>query len=151
MMMVEKKFYIESKKPLQEIGMRAQVVSFLMAHAIKDGNVVNDADPHKVIIAIRTDTEQRIIEIKAELVDYLNRLNKNDFCYRHFPSDIWASELMELNNPGYMAILPLNELSSSLMLEQTSKGVGAMRYIAETLKPLEELPSILKELSKKLK
>lgn len=150
--MTEKKFHLESNSPLQEIGLRAQVISFLIARGIKEGNAINDdTNQKRVIVAIRADSEARIQEIKEELVNYLNKLNKNDFCYSHFPSDIRAGDLADLNNPHSVSVLPLNDLANSLMLEQTSKGVGAMKYLADTLKPLRELPGILKDLSNKLK
>lgn len=156
--MTEKKFYLESPtKPLQEIGMRAQVISFLMANGIKDGNALNDStNPKRVIVAVRADDEKKIKEVKDELVRHLNKLHANDFCYSEFPRDIQAGELMELNNPQPVVILSLNELANSLMLEQTSKGVGAMKYLgssvknlADTLKPLQGLPGILERISKK--
>lgn len=157
--MPEKKFYLESK--LQEIGMRAQIVSFLIGHGVKEGNAMNDPENEKrVIVAVREDTEQKIEEIRKELVGHLNKLNKNDLCYGKFPGDITASGLMDLNNPHQVVLLRLSELSDSIMLEQTSKGVGAMRLLAETLKPLEErlkpleglkdLPNAIKELSQKI-
>ncbi len=132
--------------------MRAQVVSFLMAQGITEGNAMNNpTNSKKVIIVIKVDHENRIKEIKEELVKHLNKLHKNDFCYKNFPSDITASELFELDNPPSVSIIKLNILANSLMLEQTSKGVGAMKYLADTLKSLEELPNILKALSNKLK
>jgi hypothetical protein len=148
--MTEKKFYLESPtKPLQEIGMRAQVISFLIANGIKDGNALNDsANSKRVIVAVRADDEKKIKEIKDELVRHLNKLHANDFCYSEFPHDIQAGELMELTNPQPVVILSLNELANSLMLEQTSKGVGAMRYLANALRPL---PGILEKLTNKLK
>jgi len=148
--MPEKKFYLESStKPLQEIGMRAQVISFLIANGIKDGNALNDpTNSRKVIVAVRADDEKKIKDIREDLVRHLNKLHDNDFCYSEFPSDIRASDLMELDNPHSVAIISLNELANSLMLEQTSKGVGAMRYLANTLKPL---PQILERLANKLK
>ncbi len=149
--MPEKKFYLTSNAPLQEIGMRPQVISFLIANGIKDGNAVNDSsDRNKVIVAIRAENEVKINEVKNELVKHLNSLHNNDFCYGNFPHDIAASDLMELSNPHYVMILPLNELANSLMLEQTSKGVGAMKYLADTLKPLRSLPEIMKKLTDKL-
>ena len=170
--MAEKKFYLESEKPLQEIGMRAQVISFLISRGVIEGNAINDPkSSKKVIVVIRAEDENKIKEIKSELVKYLNKLRKNDFCYSKFPQDIKASDLLELNNPRHISLINLNILANSLMLEQTSKGVGAMKYLAEanllmleqtskgfgamkdlaeTLKPLEKLPEILKELSNKL-
>ena len=149
--MVIKKFYLESTKPLQEVGMRAQVISYLIAQGVKEGNAINDSDnKKKVIVAVQADTEGRIKDIRDELVRYLNKLHENDFCYSKFPNDIQASELMELSNPHYVTILPLNELANSLMLEQTSKGVGAMLYLADNLKPLKDLPSAIKKLTAQL-
>ncbi|MBI5046709.1 hypothetical protein HZC07_03175 [Candidatus Micrarchaeota archaeon] len=149
--MSEKKFILESDSPLQEIGMRAHVISFLMAHGIKEGNAINDPENQKkVIVALRAEDDKRINEIKEGLVQHLNKLHKNDFCYSTFPQDIKAGELKELNNPHIVVLLPLNDLASSLMLEQTSKGVGAMRYLADTLKPLRTLPEVLDGISKKL-
>ncbi|OIO21690.1 hypothetical protein AUJ17_01955 [Candidatus Micrarchaeota archaeon CG1_02_47_40] len=136
--MVEKKFYLESSSsPLQEVGMRAQVVSFLIGRGIKEGNALNDSDNiNRVIVAISANNEQKIKEIRDELVKHLNKLHKNKFCYSDFPKDIIASDLLGLDNPHPVLVLPLTELSSSLMLEQTSKGVGAMRYLADSIKPL---------------
>ena len=150
--MTEKKFYLESATvPLQEIGMRSQVISFLIAQGIKEGNAVNDSTNQKiVIVAVRAESEGKIKEIRDDMVKHLNGLHNNDFCYKDFPHDITASELHELNNPHALMVIPLTDLASSLMLEQTSKGVGAMRYLAETLKPLEGLPAILQKLSDKL-
>jgi len=165
LVMVEKKFFLESDSPLQEIGMRAQVISFLMAQGVKEGNAINDTDKKKVIVAIRAEDENKIKEIKNHLVQHLNKLYENNFCYQEFPSDIKASELMDLNNPHPVTTMPLTELSNSLMLEQTSKGVGAMKYLAknmgamatntkelsESIKPLHALPEILRKLTDKMK
>jgi hypothetical protein len=149
--MPEKKFYLESSSPLQEIGMRAQVISFLIAQGIKKGNAINDsANKNRVIVAIEAEDENRIREIKEALVNHLNPLHTNDFCYPDFPSDISASELYELNNPRNVIILPLSDLANSLMLEQTGKGVGAIKYLASTLESLKNLPAILENLTKRL-
>jgi len=149
--LLEKKFYLISKSPLQEIGMRAQVISFLIAQGIKEGNAINDSgDIKKVIVAIRAENEAKINEVKNELVRHLNSLHNNDFCYSNFPFDISASNLTGLNNPHAVIVLPLNELANSLMLEQTSKGVGAMKYLADTLKPLQSLPDVMRKLTEKL-
>ncbi len=154
--MVEKKFYLSSKKGLQEIGMRAQIVSFLIAHGIKKGNAINDPkDTHKVIVAVSDEKEEKIEDIRKELARYLKGLSKND-CYKEFPRDISASRLMELNNPHPISVVGLSELSHSLMLEQTSKGVGAMRSIVDAihenstmmlkeLRPLRALPQAIKQ------
>jgi len=156
--MTEKKFYLQSSSPLQEIGMRAQVISFLIAEGIKEGNALNDPeDKKKVIVAVPADNEERINQVRSDLISHLNQLYKNDFCYQNFPRDITASELHELTNPHPVMVLPLNDLANSLMLEQTGKGVGAMKYPAGaitelkfTLEPLKELPEILKKLTAKL-
>ena len=166
----QKKFYLISKHELQRIGLRAQIVSFLMQNGLKNGNVVNDpADLKKVIVAMRYESEPSdaeieikvITEIRDQLVNYLNKLQTIDNeCYRHFPDDIRASELHELNNPHTVAIMDFNTLSSALMLEQTSKGVGAMlgtktaiEKVANSISPLgslKELPDILKKMLAKL-
>jgi hypothetical protein len=149
-LVVEKKFYLESGSELQEIGLRAQIISFLMANGITDGNAINDAtNQKKVIVAIRASDEAQIKEIKKNLVKHLNNLHtSSEFCYKNFPNDISASDLLELNNPHSVIILPLNTLANSLMLEQTSKGVGAMKLLAERLEPLSDLPAKLKPLDK---
>ncbi|MFH1094891.1 MAG: hypothetical protein V1728_01620 [Candidatus Micrarchaeota archaeon] len=127
---MEKKFYLQSAdKPLQEIGLRAQVVSFLMAQGVKEGNVLNDEeDEKKVIVAIRTDDKDdtKINDLRDMLVKHLNGLNKNDLCYSNFPNNLIASELHDLNNPHVVGVLNMSDLATSLMLEQTSKGAGAM-------------------------
>ncbi len=150
--MPEKKFYLESTRPLQGIGMRVQVVSFLISKNVMYGNVINDAEnTAKVIVAVRDNDENKIRQVKEELVKYLNNLHKDDFCYEHFPQDITASELMELNNPHSIEILPLgSNLADSLMLEQTSKGVGAMIFLAKSIRPLHELPDAIKQLTEQL-
>jgi hypothetical protein len=149
--MPEKKFYLESSLPLQEIGLRTQVVSFLIAQGIKEGNAVNDpGNTKKVIIAIRDDNENKIRQVRDDLVKHLNKLSKNDFCYGNFPNDLRASELMDLNNPHPVAILRLSDLASSLMLEQTSKGVGAMLFLADSIRPLHELPAVIRQLAEQL-
>ncbi len=150
--MAEKKFYLESDSPLQEIGMRAQVISFLIAQGIENGNAINDSENQKrVIVAVRADEETQIRDVKDRLVQYLNNLHTNDFCYKNFPKDIRATELFDLDNPHLVRIISLNTLANCLMLEQTSKGVGAMRYLAKTLEPLQALPEILGKLLVKLK
>jgi hypothetical protein len=147
----EKKFYLKADAPIQEIGMRAQIVSFLIANGVKEGNVVNDPDDkRKVIVAVRADDEKKIEQVKNDLVSHLRKLNKNDLCYSEFPSELTASELQELNNPHSLPVISLGDLASSLMLEQTSKGVGAMKFLAKTLEPLKELPSAIKELASKI-
>ena len=155
---MEKKFYIESAThSMQDIGMRAQIVSFLIASGISRGNAVNDnEDTHKVIVVIATnetkDTEIKNIEnIRDTLVKHLNSLNKKgdtDFCYSKFPTDITASNLMELNNPHPAVVLDLTILSNSLMLEQTSKGAGAMIRLAESMGKLPK--DIARELAEVL-
>ena len=133
--MAEKKFYLESRHELQRIGMRAQVVSFLISQGIKRGNVVNDLEhKNRVIVALATEKDGQIEEIREQLVKYLNGLKGADEdCYRHFPADVRASELTGLDNPHAVILLELNDLASSLMLEQTSKGVGAMLGLPEKL------------------
>lgn len=132
--MAEKKFYLESTRPLQEIGMRVQIVSFLISQGIDRGNVLNDKEnANKVIVAISTDEEKEIIETRDSLVEHLNNLHKNKLCYPDFPKDIHASELKELNNPTHVTILNFDKLSNSLMLEQTGKGVGAMKSLGTGL------------------
>lgn len=149
--MAEKKFYLESASSLQEIGLRPQIISFLISNGIGEGNAINDMDNQKkVIVAVRLADERKIKEVKEQLVKHLNNLHKNDFCYSNFPQDIQATELMELSNPHTVMILPLNDLANSLMLEQTSKGVGAMLHLSNTLKPLHDLPKILQKLMEKL-
>ena len=145
---MEKKFYVESAtSSIQDIGLRAQIVSFLIASGISRGNAVNDNEnQHKVIVVIATnetkDNEIKNIEnIRDALVMHLNSLNKKgatDFCYSKFPTDITASSLMELTNPHPVVVLDLTTLSNSLMLEQTSKGAGAMIRLAESMGNLAE-------------
>ncbi len=132
---------------------RAQAVSFLISQGVERGNVLNDPeDKKKVIVAINAESDGRIDEIKVELVKFLNKLNEEDpECYSHFPRDISASKLYELANPHAVRILSLSQLSSSLMLEQTSKGVGAMLSLSAVLKPLTSLPAAINALTAKLK
>ncbi len=180
--MVEKKFFLESKTAeLQRIGLRAQIVSFLIQEGIGKGNVLNDPEnKNKVVVALSISfipedpvaEENKIKKIKTELVEYLNGLSSADnVCYNQFPSDISATNLFDLNNPRQISIVDLSALSSALMLEQTSKGVGAMisskneltavgkslknefTAVGESLKnelqPLKTLPEILEKLRKK--
>jgi len=158
-LVAEKKFYLESNSEMQEIGLRAQVISFLIAYGITDGNAINDTtNRKKVIVAVRAADEKQIKEVKENLVQHLNNLYKSsEFCYKGFPHDIRASDLLELNNPHTVNIIPLNNLANSLMLEQTSKGVGAMKLMSESLnhmannlQPLHSLPEILEKIRAKL-
>ncbi len=131
--MIEKKFYLRSASPLQDIGMRAQIVSFLMARGVERGNALNDSDDrNKVIVAIRFENESAIREMRDELVKHLNMLHMDKLCFGSFPSDIAASELFELNNPHPVSVMDFNVVANSLMLGQTSKGAGAMIYMAKT-------------------
>lgn len=171
--MAQKKFYLESQSgKLQQIGLRAQVVSFIMEHGINSGNVINDSgNKQKVIVAIEYKSEpidetkeiEVINSVRNELVTYLNHLKDSDpECYNHFPTDIKATELTALNNPTPISISDLNRLSSILMLEQTSKGVGAMislpdklaaaisKTLKEEFKELKEIPSALRDLAEKI-
>ncbi|MFH0835625.1 MAG: hypothetical protein V1834_00495 [Candidatus Micrarchaeota archaeon] len=156
--MVEKKFYLNSKSgKLQRIGLRAQIVSFLIENGIEKGNALNDpSDRNKVIVAVsftsnppKAETEIKEIErIEKALVDHLNSLSALDEqCYHQMPSDITGSELHNLSNPRSITVMDLQKLSASLMLEQTSKGVGAMLFLTETLKPLTRLPESIDKLS----
>lgn len=171
--MVEKKFFLQSQNDIQKIGLRAQVVSFLIQEGIKQGNVLNDTeDKKRVIVAISisnqpTNQEVEIDEIekiKSGLVKHLNHLPQSDSeCYGQMPSDISATGLMDLNNPYIVSIVDLQSLSSALMLEQTSKGVGVMlglktemlglktefNSLATKLEPLGLLPEILEKLRKR--
>lgn len=164
--MVEKKFVLSSASELQRIGLRAQIVSFLISEGVKEGNALNDLqDKNKVIVAVRQDYEKQIEQVKKDLVAYLNRLNESDpVSYGHFPKDIQASGLMELNNPHPIKVLTLTDLADSLMLEQTSKGVGAMlsvgtaitgigvaiNSLTSAIAPLKALPAAIDRLEKKL-
>ena len=158
--MVVKKFYLSSESELQRIGLRAQIISFLMQNAVKEGNAVNDlTDRKKVIVAIKFDLNPpdqareiaRINEICGELVSNLNSLHPSDeVCYHSFPTDIQASELHNLDNPHSIAILSMQELSASLMLEQTSKGVGAMLSLGTAISPLAKLSSSIDSLAEKI-
>jgi len=150
--MAEKKFFLQSSAELQRIGLRAQIVSFLIAHGIREGNALNDLEnKKKVIIAIRAEEEKAIEQVKTELVRYLNKLKYEDEeCYGQFPTDITASELTDLNNPHSIKILSLTDLANSLMLEQTSKGVGAMLSLTNVLKPLASLPEAIRGLSERI-
>ncbi len=161
--MVEKNFYLQSQTELQRIGLRAQIVSYLILEGVKKGNVLNDSEnKKKVIVAInitydpqnqKTELE-KIESIRTNLVSYLNGLSTADEeCYTHFPSDISATDLADLNNPHTVDIINLSDISSAFMLEQTSKGVGAMLGLKKVLvnlvtklEPLAELPEILKKL-----
>ncbi len=131
--MAEKKFYLSSAtKPLQEIGMRAQVVSFLMGVGVKRGNALNDSEnKNRVIVAIQLENESDIQVVRDELVRHLNKLHEDKLCFGSFPSDIAASELVDLNNPHAVSVMDFNFVANSLMLEQTSKGAGAMIYMAK--------------------
>ncbi len=149
--MVEKKFHLESEKEIQRIGFRAQIVSFLMQEGIKSGNVFNEGNKRRVLVAIRYDANpsnadievKEINRIKNELVGYLNSLSETDNeCYGQFPKDINATDLFDLSNPHVVNIVDLQTLSSALMLEQTSKGVGAMLSLKAALKPLEYLREV---------
>ena len=135
--MAEKKFYLESQSDLQRIGLRAQVGYFLLADSCIDkANVVNDSsDRKRVIVAVSVKFEpsdatketEKINEIKKDLLEYLNSLSQVDKeCYDRIPNDITATELCELNNPHALCLLDMQRLASSLMLEQTGKGVGVM-------------------------
>ncbi len=151
--MSEKKFFLESKSELQRIGLRAQVVSFLIAQGILEGNVVNDRrDRRRVIVAVHTGESDEAIEaLKEELVGYLNNLKQDDpECYGHFPTDIRASKTTGLDNPHSIRLLPLAQLANSLMLEQTSKGVGAMLTLTSVLRPLAALPGAIDGLTARL-
>ena len=131
--MIEKKFYLRSAKPLQDIGMRAQIVSFLMARGVERGNALNDSDDkNKVTVAIQFENESSIREMRDELVKHLNMLHMDKLCFGSFPSDITASELFELDNPHPVSIMDFNVVANSLMLGQTSKGAGAMIYMAKS-------------------
>ena len=168
--MVDKKFSLESNTELQRIGLRAQIVSFLIQEGIAKGNVLNDPENKKrVIVAISISfnppnevTESNEIEkIKTDLVGYLNNLPSVDNeSYNQFPSDIIATNLSNLNNPHVINLVDLPTLSSALMLEQTSKGVGAMlslkkeltvvgEILKNELQPLKALPEILEKLRKR--
>ncbi|GEM_PF-2407993 len=152
--MVEKKFYLESKGDSQRIGLRAQIVSFLIQQDLKRGNVLNDLSNKKnVIVAVSFESKppgnaevetSEIEKIKEELVKYLNSLASSDpECYGQIPQDIVATELKDLSNPHAVGLLDLQTLSSALMLEQTSKGVGAMLSLKIELKPLADLKQVL--------
>ncbi len=145
---------------MQRIGLRAQVVSFLIEHGINEGNALNDqTNRRKVLVAVKyeakpPDSRVEVAEInrlKAELVAHLNGLSELDKeCYGQMPRDISATELLDLSNPQIVATVDLQKLSASLMLEQTSKGVEAMLSLSHTLKeelsPLKTLPIILEKL-----
>lgn len=161
--MAEKKFYLESSQELQRIGLRAQVVSYLIAQGIERGNVQNDLqNKKKVIVAISAKEEREIEETRDGLVAYLNKLHDEDFqCYGQFPTDVRATALFALDNPHPIVVLDLNKLANSLMLEQTSKGVGAMLSLPEALKaafsevvkplaPLTAIPGAIQKLTEKL-
>ncbi|OIO26908.1 hypothetical protein AUJ15_00425 [Candidatus Micrarchaeota archaeon CG1_02_55_41] len=159
--MVDKKFYLISQKSnLQRIGLRAQIVSFLIANSIDKGNALNDlTNKQKVIVAINFESKPPNSEIdiatiaglKTELLEYLNGLSQADSeCYASIPNDITAGELVDLNNPHPVAVLDLQKLSASLMLEQTSKGVGAMLNLSKTIKPLHELAPSINSLTKQI-
>lgn len=126
--MVAKKFFLKSSKDLQRVGLRAQIVSHLIEQGVEKGNAVNDAsDRKRVIVVVCAESEKAIEDIKNELVRHLNSLSDIDpDCYGQIPDDITASELRDLNNPNAIAAVDLQKMSASLMLEQTSKGVGAM-------------------------
>lgn len=149
--MTEKKLILSSTSDLQRIGLRAQVAAFLIAEGVEAANVVNDVrDICKVIVALRAE-DPRINEIRAQLVMHLNRLKETDAeCYSRFPSDISAGEPESLDNPHPILLLSPTGLSSSLMLEQTSKGVGAMLSLTDVLKPLARLPTAIEALTSKL-
>ena len=131
--MEEKKFELKSASAcLQNIGMRAQIVSFLMSENVEKGNAINHpSDEHIVIVAIRLDSEEKIENIKNELVKHLNKLNaSNKMCFPKFPSDIVAGELKNLDNPSPIVVMDFTFYAHSLMLGQTSKGAGAMLTLA---------------------
>ena len=136
--MVDKKFYLSAPRSIQEIGMRAQIVSFLISHGITAGNAINDPDNNKqVIVAVRAENDNKINEIRDELVAHLNKLSQNDLCYSEFPKDITATKIMDLSNPHPVVVLELGGLSDGLMLEQTSKGAGAMKQLVKVLEHID--------------
>jgi len=157
--MAEKKFVLRSSSDLQNIGLRAQIVSFLVANGVKEGNALNDPeDKRQVIVPVRADDVKFIAELKEVLVKHINSLQEGDpVCYNHSPNDITASELMELDNPHAVRMMPLSNVSDSLMLEQTSKGVGALFFLGDAITelskailPLKSLPAAIERLEKKL-
>ena len=155
--MVELKFTLESHEgELQRISLRVQIVSFLMQQGVEEGNAVNDENTHKVHVAIRLDDKGKIEKIKNELVKYLNKLHDSDpISYGQFPTDITASELKPLNNPTPMTVIQLQKFAPSLMLEQTSKGTGAMLYMAEGKKDMargmQGMAKAMKDMSSEFK
>lgn len=160
--MAEKKFVLESSSDLQRIGLRAQIISFLVANGVREGNALNDPENKRaVIVALRAEDTGIIEQIRIGLVKHLNSLHESDsVCYEKFPTDITASELMGLDNPHIIRLLPLSNVSDSLMLEQTSKGVGALLALSSSiiglnkaimpLAALQSLPAAIERLERKL-
>ena len=150
---VAKKFYLQppAKKQIQDVGLRALIISNMTEAGFKSGNAKN-IDDGRVVVAIGSDSLEKIESFRKELCKKLESESEKE--YSLVPSGITCSELKELDNPAPIILRPLNELSSSLMLEQTSRGVGAMtkgfKGVKEGIGGMNELlTKILKAIEKK--
>ena len=153
---VIKKFYLSpsANAKIQDVGLRAFILSNMISFGFSRGNVQN-LDDGRVIIAIES-TENKIRQFRDYLDKRLKSESQKD--YSLIPSNILISEIKDNNNPTQLEISELKDLASALMLEQTSRGVGAItkgfgslnkEFQALNMK-LGDLPTILRKLSSQL-
>lgn len=146
---VIKKMYLSPAKgmEIQDVGLRPFIVSNLINFGFSRGNAQNLEDG-RVLVAIEG-KESQIKGFKDYLGKRLEAESKKP--YSLIPPSISISDIRDHDNPNPVEIFDLRDLTSSLLLEETSRGVGAITKGFRGLSSrLERLPEILEALSKKL-
>ena len=118
------KFYLSPRDgiEIQDVGLRPLVVSNLLSCGFTRGNAQN-LDDGRVVVALEGNPSA-IIAFRNYIAKRLESECKKD--YSMIPCGIGVSEIRNIDNPAPVQIYDLSQLASSLMLEETSRGVGAI-------------------------
>ena len=133
-----------SEDSAQDIGLRPFIISRLIDYGLEKGDATNKEDEGKVEIRFEAETEENAKEICKNLEKDIEKEAHSK--YSKLPKNFELTEVKKMPNPPLFDLPLLKDKADSLMLYQTSKGVGVMIKIAEGI---EKLPDkIAKSLEK---
>ncbi len=131
--MTKWRFIIErfGDESVQEVGLRAFIISRLIDYGLEKGDAINDISSESVEVRFEAQDEKIADEIRLHLEADIKKeaIGK----YSQLPKKFKISHLEKIPNPPVFELPLLQNRANSLMLHQTTKGVGVMTSIAESL------------------
>ena len=121
------RFFIQQSgtgEKVQNVGLRPLIISAMLDFGFTKGDAINLPDLKRVEVRVESEDPSKVQEFKEKL----EKLVKTEAVgkYSTLPKDFKMTEVEEMKNPPAIVLPDLHIKANSMMLVQTSKGVGVM-------------------------